>query len=240
MAKSRIIDTRFWNDNFIVELDPLGRYLYLYLLTNSHTNISGIYEIPLRTISFETGLKMEKISELFKIFDGRIHYIKGWICLKNFLKYQATSSGTVIKGVETNLQKIPNEIIDKLIGYEYPIHRSSDHSIYLNLNFNSNFNLNSNSNLTKKEEKKLGESFEKFWTTYPKKYAKKKAYEIWKKISPSEELTETIVSAVVKARKTAGWLQDGGKYIPHPTTYLNQERWMDQVEERKIKSVNLK
>jgi hypothetical protein len=82
--------------------------------------------------------------------------------------------------------------------------------------------------------------FEKFWTAYPKKIGKKTAYAVWQKINPSEELTENIVQAVVKSRKTQDWLKDGGQFIPHPTTYLHQERWDDQVEEKKIKSVNLK
>jgi len=31
-------------------------------------------------------------------------------------------------------------------------------------------------------------------------------------------------------KKCSQWLKDDGQFIPHPTTWLNQERWNDTVE----------
>lgn len=64
MSKNRFINTKFWSDNFIIELNPLDRYLFLYFLTNEHTNIAGIYELPLRTISFETGIEKDMLEKM--------------------------------------------------------------------------------------------------------------------------------------------------------------------------------
>ena len=200
----------------------------------------GIYEVSLKTIEFETGIKKDRILKAIDSLSKarKVFYIDGFIVVKNFMKHQQMNPKVTV-GIQRSLNLLPEGLRQKL-GLE----EGQNDSLYIDYDslshFNSNFNLNSNSNLTKKEEKKLKESFEDFWLVYPKRIAKKKACGLWLKISPSKELTEKIVSAVEKARKTAGWLQDGGKYIPHPTTYLNQERWMDQVEERKIKSVNLK
>ena len=135
-----MVNTRFWNDSFISELNPLDRYLFLYFLTNDKTNICGVYEIPLKTISSETGLELSMIRTMLKRLRGRIDYIKGWIVVKNFLKYQNTDSPTVKKGIEIEMAKIPQEILEKSlildtvsIGYPYGVG---------NLNPNSNLNLN--------------------------------------------------------------------------------------------------
>ena len=53
MAKQRIIQTKFWSDPYIQELPTPTKLLYLYLLTNEHTTIAGVYEITERTIVFE-------------------------------------------------------------------------------------------------------------------------------------------------------------------------------------------
>lgn len=67
--------------------------------------------------------------------------------------------------------------------------------------------------------------FEKFWSLYPKKISKKKTMEIWNKIKPDKNLLEVILKAIEVAKKTDQWKRG---YIPHPTTYLNQERWNDK------------
>lgn len=138
MAKQRYINTKFWSDSFIVELNPLERYLFIYLLTNEHTNISGVYELPIRTMAFETGLDVEMLPKMIDKFVGRVHYIDGWLCLKNFTKHQSTTSKKVQEGIEICFKEIPSYIVDKLIGYGYPIHRSSRGIIYSNSNSNSN------------------------------------------------------------------------------------------------------
>ena len=123
MAKARLIHTKFWSDSWIVELNPLERYLYLYFLTNEHTNISGIYELPLRVIAFESGIDEDMLNKMLKRFDGKIHYIKEWVCIKNFIKHQSSSSDRVKIGIKDALKQIPVDIVDKLIGYGYPIHK---------------------------------------------------------------------------------------------------------------------
>lgn len=72
--------------------------------------------------------------------------------------------------------------------------------------------------------------FEKFWQTYPNKKAKKKALEKWMRMEPSPELAEKIIAGVEAAKKTHQWKKDNGDFIPHPTTYLNQERWNDELK----------
>lgn len=86
----------------------------------------------------------------------------------------------------------------------------------------------------KKQNKELNElqekQFDKFWQAYPKKVSKKQAQKSWKKISPSLELFEKILKALEMVKQTEQWEKDNGKFIPYPATWLNQERWTDEIK----------
>ena len=115
MSKNRFINTKFWSDNFIIELNPLDRYLFLYFLTNEHTNIAGIYELPLRTISFETGIEKDMLEKMIKRLNGKIFYIDGWVYIKNFEKHNYARGHSKVKiGVENAKKEIPKHILDKI------------------------------------------------------------------------------------------------------------------------------
>lgn len=71
-------------------------------------------------------------------------------------------------------------------------------------------------------------NFETFWSSYPNKTAKKKAWDIWVKLQPTGTLFDVIMQGLERSRKSSQWMKDGGQFIPHPTTWLNQERWTDE------------
>ena len=72
--------------------------------------------------------------------------------------------------------------------------------------------------------------FEEFWTLYPRKVGKLKAYQSFKKINPNAELFAKIMDALQdNLDNNANWRRDNGQYIPHPTTWLNQGRWDDVI-----------
>lgn len=70
-------------------------------------------------------------------------------------------------------------------------------------------------------------TFADFYEIYPRKVNKESAMKAWAKISP--ELHEVILEDVKnRTVNHIGW-QDR-QYIPHPSTYLNQKRWEDEIE----------
>lgn len=82
---------------------------------------------------------------------------------------------------------------------------------------------------TKKERKILitlcQEGFKKFWQEYPRKEAKQKAADAWKKIEPKE--VPEIMAGLERLKSCKQWRDGGGKFIPHPATFLNGRRWED-------------
>lgn len=80
-------------------------------------------------------------------------------------------------------------------------------------------------------KEKVTALFEDFWKQYPNKTAKKKALQSWERIfivNKPDELFVSIMAGLERAKKMPQWVKDGGQYVPHPTTWLNQERWMDE------------
>lgn len=128
MAKSRIINTRFWIDDYISNLDPIEKLLFLYFLTNPATDICGVYELPLKNIALDTGIDKEMAIKVLDRFtrDGKIIYHKGWVIIKNFIKHQSINPA-VKKGIEASLEKIPLEIRELLNDRE-PIESLSEPS----------------------------------------------------------------------------------------------------------------
>lgn len=84
-------------------------------------------------------------------------------------------------------------------------------------------------NKGKKEKNNYTDDFEKFWTAYPRKEKKAEAVKVFAKIAPDQELLDRMISDVQARARTEDWTKDGGKFIPHPTTYLNQRRWEDET-----------
>lgn len=113
MAKRRLINTKFWSDSFIVKLQPLERYLFLYLLTNEHTEICGIYELPIEVMSRETGLPSDTLLDLLTHFNDKIHYTESWVYIYNFTKNQCANE-SMIKGAQRSISEVPPKILAKL------------------------------------------------------------------------------------------------------------------------------
>ena len=67
--------------------------------------------------------------------------------------------------------------------------------------------------------------FEKFWSEYPRKIGKKPARRAFDKVKVP---VETLVDALRVQKCGSQWAQK--QFIPHPATWLNQERWEDEVE----------
>lgn len=73
--------------------------------------------------------------------------------------------------------------------------------------------------------------FTEFWKAYPNKKAKQAAVKAWKRLKPDRALFNVIMQALEAAKRSDQWSRDGGRYIPHPATWINGQRWEDQDAE---------
>jgi hypothetical protein len=70
-------------------------------------------------------------------------------------------------------------------------------------------------------------TFDSFWELYPKRVAKKDARKAWDKLKVTDELF-LLIEQDIKQRIDMG-LWDDYQYVPYPATYLNAERWDDEL-----------
>ncbi|MDA3807108.1 MAG: replication protein [Thiomicrorhabdus sp.] len=69
--------------------------------------------------------------------------------------------------------------------------------------------------------------FEKWWKLFPKKIAKSEAEKVWKRKKLDLQSDEII--ADIDNRNTKQYSKTDKQFIPNPATFLNQERWNDEI-----------
>mgnify|MGYP001614272871 CR=1 FL=1 len=75
-------------------------------------------------------------------------------------------------------------------------------------------------------EQDLEVAFSRFWTAFPRRQGKQGAYRSYQKLKPDQELQERILKALHEQKAWDQW-QDS-KFIPLPSTWLNNRRWEDE------------
>lgn len=161
MAIYRQIQIDFWQDNFVTDLSAEDRYFFIYLLTNSNTSQSGVYQINVKLAAFELGWDREQVNKLIKRFVeyGKIEYDEttSEIMIVNWLKYNKATSPKVAKVIDREIKSIKNEhfkdtLIQLCALYGYPIDTVSIPNRNNNKNNNQNNNKNNNQNEEPTEE----------------------------------------------------------------------------------------
>lgn len=79
---------------------------------------------------------------------------------------------------------------------------------------------------------KIHAQFNEFWDHYPRKIAQAKALESFNKQVKGQETLDMILKDLENRKGFEGWQEE--RYIPYPATYLNQQRWNDQYETKKV------
>ena len=87
---------------------------------------------------------------------------------------------------------------------------------------NKTSNLN---NTIGQQEKHL---FEEFWKRYPRKTNKGFARKVFDKLKVDDDLLKKMIHAIEQQKRSEQWKNP--QYIPHPSTWLNGERWEDEVQ----------
>lgn len=101
---------------------------------------------------------------------------------------------------------------------------------------NTEYNKKENNNTQQQSNGYITKSkFESFWKIYPRKNNRGKAEHKWNAIcrKPPKERPKwsTIKRSLLEQIESEQWQNE--KYIPHPTTWLNQNRWLDDASQMK-------
>lgn len=72
------------------------------------------------------------------------------------------------------------------------------------------------------------DGFERFWQPYPRKTDRKKAKVAFDRLRRADRVALEIVIAGVHRMVASGLIGDEARFAPHPTTFLNNDRWEDE------------
>ena len=128
MAKYRQIHVKIWKDTWFSELSSPHKLFFVYLFSNEMASISGIYELPKRIMSFESGLSYGEIDAAFEEFSraGKAFYEDGIVLMPGIRKYHETKSPKVQSCIMSDLSGIKDcKLKERYCGL-YGIDRVSD------------------------------------------------------------------------------------------------------------------
>jgi hypothetical protein len=84
----------------------------------------------------------------------------------------------------------------------------------------------------KPKRETYSEGFDAFWEIYPRKEGKGKAHEIWEKLTLPQR-RKAWLAVKQQAPTLAARMRDrAGNLCPHPSTWLNQNRFDDEITEQ--------
>ena len=220
MSKQRRVNTSFWDDPYIEILTKDEKYLFLFLLTNPHTNIAGIYEISVKKIAFYTGLTESNISKTFKKFikDEKIFYIDKFVFMLNHIKHQMLSEKIVI-GIKNIIEELPFDLSDCFIITKHRVSYSIDRlrCIYKD----RDINIDINKDIIKED---IVIVFNKFWDLYNKKVGDKE-----KLIKKFSKLSQQDINAIMIYIPKYKQATPDKKFRKNPETFLNNRSWNDEI-----------
>lgn len=72
------------------------------------------------------------------------------------------------------------------------------------------------------------DAFATFWNAYPKRVAKQDAVKAWTKLRPNDVVLAELMDGLERAKASADWQREDGRYIPNAATWLNGKRWQDE------------
>jgi hypothetical protein len=220
MAIFRKVHVSFWKDEFVESLTPEQKFFYLYLLTNDRTTQCGIYEITIRQMCFDTGYNDETIKKLILFFinTGKLVYSEHTkeIALKNWTKYNDSSSPKVRSCIEKELLKVKDRVLIEYL-YSMDTHTKEEEE--------------QEEEKDKEQEKEVNIDFEWFWKDYDKKVGvKEKLKKKWNKLTDEER--QNAMNYVELYKQAVPDKQ----FRKNPETFLNNKSWNDEIITRNTTS----
>jgi len=237
MATQRYISTSFWDDKWIMELDPSEKLLYLYLLTNPLTNIAGIYKITEKRISFDTGFTPDTVRHIFEKFQkaNKAHLVGEYIILPSWPKHQHWQTHDKIRtGILIELNNLPKDILGRAIkhGYAFPIPKELYPQIASDSLTEASDYSDSDSNTDKDtsvlDSTKYSQEFEEWWEVYLRKDGKIAAFRVYKTAKKKGATKEMLLMAALCYSNRCKKDDIPVKYIKLPSTFLGRDmHWLE-------------
>ena len=228
------------DDDHFLNLSSPAQALYLHLSMNADDDgfcnqiTASMFKAHASVTDLEALLKNRYIYQ----FDSGVIVIKHWRMANALRKDRYTPTAfknemAMLKVGENGAYKFPDStdsVAERLPnGCQMVAERLPQVSIgkiSIDKNNKNNISCNENSEIEVLDQKEMW--FESFWEIYPKHQDKKKAKQKFLKACTNEKEYKAIMDGLRNVLPI--WAKKDTKYIPMPTTWLNGERWNDEVD----------
>ena len=240
MAERRMFTKKITDDDHFLNLSSSAQALYLHLSMNADDDgfcnqiTASMFKAHASVTDLEALLKNRYIYQ----FDSGVIVIKHWRMANALRKDRYTPTAfknemAMLKVGENGAYKLPdnNDMVAERLpnGCQLVAERLPQVSIgkvSIDKNNKNNISCNKNSEIEVLDQKEMW--FESFWEIYPKHQDKKKAKQKFLKLCKDEKKYQEIMQGLRNVLPI--WAKKDTKYIPMPTTWLNGERWNDEVD----------
>ncbi len=121
MKSYGIIPCYLWNDHRFEDLSPTSKLIMLYVLSYPYAHISGLFQLPLKHVISDTGLKRidvkDSANEINESGLSLWNVENGWIGVFDWIKYNPPKNRNLRNGIRKHLNEhLPEDtFIDEAI-----------------------------------------------------------------------------------------------------------------------------
>lgn len=240
MSRFRKVDPRIWNDEKFRALSDMGKLVFFMLLTHPSMTALGAMRATIAGLAEELGWTPEAFREAFDdaLHQGMAeHDAKAClIALPNFVRYNLPESPNVIKAWVGALDLLPECDLKSTV-----VHRAKEVAEGMTKGFAEAFKDAFAQAMPYQEPEPkpklkntvagatvgVDDTFNTFWQTWPahkRKVARSQCAAKWE-TKGCDAIADAVMAALARAMRSDDWTKEGGKYIPAPLVWLNQDRW---------------
>ena len=234
----RSIETSLWDDPKVRQLPPHAKLLFVYLISNRHSHVSGIYILPAVLGQYDTGISSREWDTLCDTlsrpglarFDPSIDVV--WVV--NMFRYQGRGE-KVERSAAAQLQTLHNSFLIAEFCKAYPPvskhlpDRVLDRASRPRIQEQEQEQLQEEEQEQKKlpcADKPARDRFEEFWKAYQHREnrgSKKNCRTAWKSRKLDEHADE-ILASLPRFKATEEWR---GGFQPQAIRFLRGDLWME-------------
>ena len=245
MAVYRNISLSFWTDSKVEDtFTPEDKYVYLYLLTNPHTNICGCYEISIKQISRQTGYNEESVERIIARMEKThrvICYCKATseMLVLNWGKYNWTISPKMEKPIKAAIDRIKYPSFREYVSELYA-HIEEIHTVSIPYPYGSDTTVSVSVSVTdtvpntpKKGVRggnNLEQRFNTLWVLYPRKQGRADALKAYERAVKAGVKDEDIRQGIENYVRHIADNKIDTQYIKQGSTFFSKQAWADDYK----------
>ncbi len=213
-----------WDGYFVEPFDRTHAWIDLFLYANHKESSFFVRGLEVKVNRGQIAWSEERMASRWMWSRNKVRRFLKWLKTKQQIEQQKTCNITVITILNYDeLQS--NDTTNDTTERQQTIQQKDTYK-----NVKNEKNVKKDICSTSTEVSETVRSFERFWDIYPRKVSKKKAAQVWGRLSLNETEVQKVIASVAFMSSSEQWRKDAGAFIPHPATYLNQERWNDERE----------